>query len=57
MKQRNEKKCTKHTQKDYSYALKLAVVQEVDNGEMEIKSAARKFGIKSHTTITTWLRN
>ena len=56
MKQTNENQYIKRTQKDYSYAFKLAVVQEVENGELGIKAAARKYGIQSHSTVTTWLR-
>ncbi|MFD2520127.1 helix-turn-helix domain-containing protein [Emticicia soli] len=56
MKETNESQYVKRTQQDYSYAFKLAVVQEVENGELGIKAAARKYGIQSHSTITTWLR-
>jgi transposase len=56
MKQTNENQYIKRTQKDYSYAFKLAVVQEVESGELGIKSAALKYGIQSHSTVTTWLR-
>ena len=42
MKQTNENQYIKRTQKDYSYAFKLAIVQEVENGELGIKAAARK---------------
>ena len=56
MKQINENQYIKRTQKDYSYAFKLAVVQEVVSGELGIKAAARKYGIQSHSTVTSWLR-
>ena len=46
----------KRTQKDYSYAFKLSVIKEVESGELGIKAAARKYGIQSHSTVTTWLR-
>ncbi len=46
----------KRTQKDYSYAFKLSVVEEVENGELGIRSACRKYGIQSHSTVTNWLR-
>ena len=46
----------KRTQKDYTMAFKLAVVNEVESGELGIKAAARKYGIQSHSTVTTWLR-
>ena len=51
-----ESKYVKRTQKDYSMAFKLAVVREVERGELSIGAAARKYGIQNHSTVTTWLR-
>lgn len=45
----------KRTQKDYSEAFKLRVVQEVENGEVGITAARRKYGIQGHATIRTWI--
>jgi transposase len=56
MKQTNENQYIKRKQKDYSYAFKLALVQVVESGELGIKAAARKYGIQSHSTVTSWLR-
>lgn len=56
MKESNEDQYVKRTQKDYGYAFKLAIVQEIENGELGIKAAARKYGIQSHSTVTMWLR-
>lgn len=56
MKERKENQYVKRTQKDYSYAFKLSVVSEVESGELGIKAVARKYGIQSHSTVTTWLR-
>lgn len=56
MKEEQESKYVKRTQCDYSYAFKLAVVSEVERGELGIKAAVRKYGIQSHSTITVWLR-
>ena len=56
MKEVRENEPVKRTQKDYSYAFKLSVVSEVENGELGIKAAARKYGIQSHSTVTNWLR-
>lgn len=56
MTEKKENHYVKRTQKDYSYAFKLSVVDEVERGELGIKAAARKYGIQSHCTITTWLR-
>lgn len=46
----------KRTQKDYSMAFKLAVIKEVDSGEISTKAAMRKYGIQSHGTILNWRR-
>ena len=56
MKETKENEHIKRTQKDYSYAFKLCVVEEVENGELGIEVAARKYGIQSHSTVTNWLR-
>ena len=56
MRQNKESQYVKRTQRDYSYAFKLSVVEEVENGELGIKAAARKYGIQSHSTVTNWLR-
>ena len=56
MKEVIKKEYVKRTQKDYSYAFKLSVVEEVERGELGIKAAARKYGIQSHSTVTMWLR-
>jgi transposase len=56
MKEEPENQYVKRTQKDYSYAFKLSVVKEVENGELGIKAACRKYGIQSHSTVSNWLR-
>ena len=56
MREISKSKYVKRTQRDYSYAFKLSVVREVENGELGIKAAARKYGIQSHSTVTNWLR-
>ena len=56
MKENKENEYVKRTQKDYSYAFKLSVINEIETGGLGIKAAARKYGIQSHSTITTWLR-
>lgn len=49
-------KYVKRTQRDYSMPFKLAVVQEVERTGIGICAIARKYGIQSKTTVTTWLR-
>lgn len=56
MKEKHEREYVKRTQKDYTYSFKLQVVQEVERGEIGIKSAQRKYGIQGNATVTTWLR-
>lgn len=56
MRETIETKYVKRTQRDYSHAFKLRVVAEVERGDLGIKSAARKYGIQSHSTVTNWLR-
>lgn len=46
----------KRTQKDYTLAFKLQVVEEVENGELSQNAAQRKYGILGNATILTWLR-
>ena len=46
----------KRTQKDYTMALKLGIVQEVESGELSVTSAQRKYGIQGRSTVLNWLR-
>ena len=46
----------KRTQKDYSLAFKLQVVDEVEKGELSQDAAQRKYGIQGNATILVWLR-
>jgi transposase len=46
----------KRTQKDYSLAFKLQVVDEVEKGLLNQDQAQRKYGIQGNTTILVWLR-
>ncbi|HSU50929.1 MAG TPA: hypothetical protein VLJ41_10075 [Segetibacter sp.] len=47
---------SKRTQKDYSLAFKLQVVDEVEKGELNQMQALRKYGIQGKATILVWLR-
>ncbi len=46
----------KRTQKDYSLAFKLQVVDEVEKGLMSQNEAQRKYGIQGNATVLVWLR-
>ncbi len=51
-----ETKHTKRTQRDYSMAFKLSVVEQVEKGEFSYKEAQRHYGIQGRTTVLMWLR-
>lgn len=46
----------KRTQRDYSLAFKLAVVEQIEKGELTYKQAQYKYGIQGCSTVLTWLR-
>lgn len=50
------KSTTKRTQRDYSLAFKLAVVEQVEKGEMSYTKAQERYGIQGSSTVLTWLR-
>lgn len=47
---------TKRTQRDYTLAFKLAVVDEVEHGALTYQEAQAKYGIQGRSTVLTWLR-
>jgi transposase-like protein len=55
MKNKNDSQYVKRTQRDYSYAFKMQIVQEVERGEISLNAAQRKYGIQGNATIKTWL--
>jgi transposase-like protein len=46
----------RRTQRDYSLAFKLQVVDEVEKGHLTWMQARRKYGIQGKTTVLVWLR-
>lgn len=46
----------KRTQRDYSLAFKLQLVDEVEKGLLTYKQAQRKYGIQGRSTVLIWLR-
>lgn len=46
----------KRTQKDYTLAFKMQVVEEVESGLLSQDAAQRKYGIQGNATILAWLR-
>lgn len=49
------KPITKRTQRDYSLAFKLQVVDLVEKGEMTYKQAQDHYGIQGCSTVLVWL--
>lgn len=46
----------KRTQKDYTLAFKLQVVEEVESGQLSQKAVCRKYGIQATSSVLNWLR-
>lgn len=53
----NERKdYLKRTQRDYSLAFKLQVINEVEKGHLTWKQSQKKYGIQGRSTVLVWLR-
>ena len=46
----------KRTQRDYSLTFKLAVVDQIEKGELTYKQAQERYGIQGRSTVLVWLR-
>ncbi|MBA1265831.1 IS3 family transposase [Stutzerimonas sp. NM35] len=46
----------KRTQRDYSLTFKLAVVDQIEKGELTYKQAQAQYGIQGRSTVLVWLR-
>ena len=46
----------KRTQRDYSLAFKLQLVDEVEKGQLTWKQSQKKYGIQGRSTVLVWLR-
>ncbi len=46
----------KRTQRDYPLSFKIAVVEQVEKGEMTYKQAQQRYGIQRRSTVLAWLR-
>jgi transposase len=46
----------KRSQRDYTLAFKLAVVDQVEKGELTYKQAQERYGIQGRSTVLVWLR-
>ncbi|CAE1148888.1 protein of unknown function [Serratia sp. Tan611] len=45
----------KRTQRDYSLSFKLAVVEQVEKGEMTYRQVQGRYGIQGSQTVMNWL--
>ena len=46
----------KRTQRDYTLAFKLAVIEQVEKGQLTYKQAQERYGIQGRSTVLVWLR-
>ena len=46
----------KRTQRDYTLAFKLSIVEQVEKGELTYKQAQERYGIQGRSTVLVWLR-
>lgn len=46
----------KRTQRDYTLAFKLSVVEQVEKGELTYNQAQNRYGIQGRSTVLVWLR-
>lgn len=52
----SNKTVAKRSQRDYTMGFKLAVVTQVEKGEMTYKQAQAHYGIQGRSTVLVWLR-
>ena len=46
----------RRSQRDYTLAFKLSVVDQVEKGEITYKQAQLRYGIQGRSTVLVWLR-
>jgi transposase len=51
-----EFKRERRSQRDYNLGFKLAVISQVEKGELTYKQAQKKYGIQGRSTVLVWLR-
>jgi transposase-like protein len=56
MKEEIKNQYVKRSQKDYSMSFKLQVVQEVEQGEIGLMEAHKRYGIQGSHTVKQWLQ-
>ncbi|WP_407635930.1 IS3 family transposase [Owenweeksia hongkongensis] len=53
---RNSGSSKRRSQRDYNMGFKLAVISQVEKGEMTYKQAQKAYGIQGRSTVLVWLR-
>lgn len=51
-----EKVRRKRTQRDYTLAFKLSIVEQIEKGDFTYKQIQTKYGIQGRSTVLVWLR-
>jgi len=46
----------KRTQRDYTLAFKLSVIEQIEKGQLSYKQAQERYGIQGRSTVLVWLR-
>jgi transposase-like protein len=46
----------RRSQRDYTLAFKLKVIEEVEKGSLTYKQAQKQYGIQGRSTVLVWLR-
>lgn len=46
----------RRTSRDYTLGFKLAVVEQIERGELTYKQAQKRYGIQGRSTVLVWLR-
>lgn len=53
---KREQKRLRRSQRDYTLAFKISVVEEVEKGILTYKQSQKKYGIQGRSTVLVWLR-
>jgi transposase-like protein len=56
MEEQSVKIYQRRTQRDYSLAFKLEIVDAIEKGELTYKQAQFRYGIQGRSTVLVWLR-
>ena len=51
-----ERPVKKRTQRDYTMAFKIAIISQVEKGDLTYKQVQKQYGIQGKSTVLVWLR-